>query len=133
MWKRNIVKIRNLFDLSKPCSKMVPIFASGLLIDFWSCRKCLPAPWRTNYSSVIIRTCVYQGVRNVGFSKTLACFVFLEHPFWDSPFCLITDVLKSVHEISAILCSGVFRILSIIYDGVFCENSKQLLAADCFC
>ena len=28
---------------------------------------------------------------NVCFSKNLACFVFLKHPFWDSPFCLITD------------------------------------------
>ena len=25
------------------------------------------------------------------FSENLACFVFLKHPFWDSPFCLITD------------------------------------------
>ena len=23
--------------------------------------------------------------------QNLACFVFLKHPFWDSPFCLITD------------------------------------------
>ena len=33
----------------------------------------------------------YQGVRNVRFSENLACFVFLKHPFWDSPFCLITE------------------------------------------
>ena len=26
----------------------------------------------------------YQGVRNVRFSESLACFVFLTHPFWDS-------------------------------------------------
>ena len=31
-----------------------------------------------------------KGVRNVHFSENLACFVFLKHPFWDSPFCLIT-------------------------------------------
>ena len=37
------------------------------------------------------RTCAYQGVRIVHFSENLACFVFLKHPFWDSPFCLITD------------------------------------------
>ena len=29
--------------------------------------------------------------RNVHFSENLACFVFLKYPFWDSPFCLITD------------------------------------------
>ena len=34
-----------------------------------------------------------MGVRNVRFSENLACFVFVKHPFWDSPFCLITDAL----------------------------------------
>ena len=38
------------------------------------------------------RTCAYQGVRNVSFSKNLADFIFLEHPFWDSYSWLITDV-----------------------------------------
>ena len=37
----------------------------------------------------------YQGVRNVRFSENLACFVFLKHPFWDSPFCLITDEINT--------------------------------------
>ena len=37
----------------------------------------------------------YQGVRNVHFSEILACFVFLLPPFWDSPFCLITDEFGS--------------------------------------
>ena len=32
--------------------------------------------------------------RNVRFLENLTCFVFLlKHPFWDSPFCLITDEL----------------------------------------
>ena len=35
----------------------------------------------------------YQRVGNVCFSENLACFVFLKHPFWDSPFCLITEEL----------------------------------------
>ena len=39
----------------------------------------------------IVRTCAYQVVRNVRFSENLVCFVFLKHPFWDSPLCLITD------------------------------------------
>ena len=38
-----------------------------------------------------IRTCAYQGVRNVHFSENLACLVFMKHPIWDSPFYLITD------------------------------------------
>ena len=33
----------------------------------------------------------YQGVKNFGFSENLACFAFLKHPFWDLPFCRITD------------------------------------------
>ena len=35
--------------------------------------------------------CAYQGVKNVPFPENLASFVLLKHPFWDSPFCLITD------------------------------------------
>ena len=38
-------------------------------------------------------TCAYQRVRIVRFSGNLACFVFMKHPFWGSPFCLITDDL----------------------------------------
>ena len=40
-------------------------------------------------------TCDYQGVRIVRFSENLACIVFLKHPFWDSPFCHITDNLAA--------------------------------------
>ena len=38
-----------------------------------------------------IPSCAYQWVKNVRFSENLTCFVFFKHPFWDSPFCLITD------------------------------------------
>ena len=31
------------------------------------------------------------GLRNVRFMEHWTCFVFRKHPFWDSPFCLITD------------------------------------------
>ena len=48
-----------------------------------------------SYTLVCTRKCAYQGVRNVYFSENLACFVFLKHPFWDSPICLIIDVLGS--------------------------------------
>ena len=40
-------------------------------------------------------TCEYQQLRNVCFSENLACFVFVKHPFWDSPFCLITEEMES--------------------------------------
>ena len=45
-----------------------------------------------------MRTCAYQGVRNVCFLDNLACFVFLKHPFWDSLFCFIKD------KFTVILC-----------------------------
>ena len=43
-----------------------------------------------SYPLIRIRTCAYQGVRNVRFLENLACFVFLKYSFWNSPFCLIT-------------------------------------------
>ena len=41
-------------------------------------------------------TCAYEGVRNVRFLENLSCFIFLKHPFWDSPFCLITDEVMKI-------------------------------------
>ena len=52
-------------------------------------------PWHAH-----ICTCPYQGVRNVRVSENLAFFVFLKHPLWDSPFCLITDDLKKLFSAS---------------------------------
>ena len=40
----------------------------------------------------LIRTCIH-------FSENLVCFVFLRHPFWDSPFCLITDELPKSYSV----------------------------------
>ena len=40
-----------------------------------------------------------QGVRNVRFSENMWCFVFLLFPFWDLPFCLITDELCFCEQI----------------------------------
>ena len=48
---------------------------------------------KTNISYPLIPTRTYQGVRNVRFTENLMYFVFLKHPFWDSPFCFITDDL----------------------------------------
>ena len=49
---------------------------------------------KTNFFYPLIgtRTCAYQGLKNVCFSVKFTCFVFLKHPFLDSPFCLITDL-----------------------------------------
>ena len=56
------------------------------------------------------RTCAYQVVIDVCFSGNLACFVFLKHPFWDSPFSLITTI-SALHFVISILM--VFISLSI--------------------
>ena len=42
------------------------------------------------YPLIRMRTCAYQEVTNVLFSENLTRFVFLKHPPWNSPFCLIT-------------------------------------------
>ena len=47
-----------------------------------------------SYSLICTRTSAYQGVKNVCFSQNLACFIFLKHPFWDSPFYFITDEIN---------------------------------------
>ena len=91
----------------------------------------------------LIRTCTraYQRVRNVRFSENLACFVFLKHPFWDLPFCFITDelILKSgLSDVSRMTlrkhfrkCNGDFhgesRTLFLDYLGwlLFCCNSIE--------
>ena len=54
--------------------------------DKFSKKGAFLTPWYAH-----VRTCAYQGVKNFCFSENLAYFVFLKHPFWDSPFCLITD------------------------------------------
>ena len=56
---------------------------------------------KISYPLISTRTCAYQRVRNVRYSENLACFVFLKHPFWVSPFCLITDDLFKVNAFQA--------------------------------
>ena len=36
----------------------------------------------------------YKTKGRICFSEVLACFAFLKHSFWDSPFCLITNDIK---------------------------------------
>ena len=83
--------------------------------------------WKTNISYPLkrTRTCGYQGVRNVHFSENLTCFVFLKHPFWDSPFCLITDVFKVVISFafgSALHRFGVLNINKVVLFKMIIED-----------
>ena len=47
-----------------------------------------------SYLAKRTRTCAYQGVRNVRFSENFACFYFLKHSFWDSPFCHFLEEIQ---------------------------------------
>ena len=63
-----------------------------------------------NISYLLIRISIGadQGVRNSSFSEILAFFVFLKHPFWDSPFSFITDeVMHLIYSVTAVCkCSS---------------------------
>ena len=65
----------------------------------------------------------YQGVRNVRFSENLACFVFLKHPFWDSPFCLITDDLSDVEKI-VFKFSGILVFVKFVKKKLFLKFTR---------
>ena len=48
------------------------------------------------------------------FSENSTCFVFLKHPFWDSPFCLITDefdFLVSLVLLQNVLPRAIIRVI----------------------
>ena len=75
-----------------------------------------PPPWYTHVRA-------YQWVRNLRFSENLRCFVFLKHPFWDSPFRLIIAGLSPNY-------SDCFTRGGIWFQ-IFCRNfamSRELLS-----
>ena len=74
-----------------------------------------------SYTLILTRTCAYQVVLNFRFSENLTHFVFLLLPFWDSPFCLVTDELYII-EGSCI----VFRLLTPQMI-TFCKQKRKLL------
>ena len=78
---------------------------------------------KTNISYPLIRTrtCAYQGVRNVCFLENLACFVFLKHPFWDPPFCLIYVCVSGGKKCSFPENLACFVFLKHpFWDSIFC-------------
>ena len=90
------IKNSNSLVIRQKGKSQIGYFKKTKLAIFSEIRTFL-TPW---YADVRVRirvrtcTCVYQGIRNVRFSENLACYVFLKHPSWDSPFCLITDELR---------------------------------------
>ena len=72
--------------------------------------------------------CAYQGVRNDRFSENLACFVFLKHPFWDSPYCLVTNKVSSASEAYLRPCqTSIMEVFIFFIVMVFqnCQNQFQ--------
>ena len=67
-------------------------------------------------ATLLLASCAYQGVLNVRFSENLACFVFLKHPFWDSSFCLITDVIWRREIRDFILCHVLLKTILFYYE-----------------
>ena len=64
------------------------------------------------------------GVRNVRFSENLACFVLLKHPFWDSPFCLITDESTALAQLCIL---DVYRGLPKLLISKICFSFPEKL------
>ena len=58
------------------------------------------------------RTCAYEWVRNVRFSEILTYLVFLLHPFWDLPPCLISNELE-IWKTCGMQCCVVYNKKSI--------------------
>ena len=69
--------LRNIF-LLKSCRKWGRETSCRVLFIFKKSFICGKSKWFA-----------YQGIRNIRFSENLVCFVFLKHPFWDSPFYLL--------------------------------------------
>ena len=97
--KQNLRGNKNKFQLGiNTISSLAPVlqkkFRSNVFMTLFRKTKRYTIIGKTIISYPLIRTgtCTYQGVR-ILFSENLASFVFLKHPFWDSPFCLITDNL----------------------------------------
>ena len=67
------------------------------------------------------RTYAYKRLRNVRFLENVACFVFLKHPFWDSPFCLITEDMYqyAVHVCTCILYSVHYKVTLYILQSIY--------------
>ena len=62
---------------------------------------CIVLPARY-FCQLVIHTCVSRATKCFVFSENLACFVFLKHPFWESPFlpyCLRYDESHSCRRL----------------------------------
>ena len=91
--------------------------------------------WLFWYTSSVIRQkgesrnecSANQGVRIVRLLKTLAGFVFLKHPFWDSPFYLITDDFTWLSQLwkELLLFIHTFFCTALKFSTDFFTNQKN--------
>ena len=94
---------------------------------------------KTNMSYPVmgIRTCACQGVRNICFLENLACFIFLKHPFWDLPFCLITNESpnssKFVHLSQNYIIHLYLKSQIVSKIIVMITQVNKILLPKCFC
>ena len=61
------------------------------------------------YRGVLEHLVCVSGGKKCSFSEYFACFVFLKHPSWDSPFCLITDDLPQSRYLRSVLRSKMVQ------------------------
>ena len=79
---------------------------------------------------------IFRKTKN--FSENLACFVFLKHPFSNSPFCLITDeILKKSLSFIFLILYPVNMQHSTLLDvyttsRVHCIISQEMFAIEMF-
>ena len=64
------------------------------------------------------------------FSENLACFVSLWHPFWDSPFCLITWFCSPINAVICIffyLTCPLITTISCISAKIWCDFVSEIM------
>ena len=83
----------------------------------FSKKQIILTPW---YTYVYV-----SGVRNVRFSEDSACFLLLKHPFWDLPFCLITDDLWYVEK-EQFFSRNIYTITYSIKKSVFESSMEEI-------
>ena len=95
MWSENKPEVFIVFESSvKHLKFWMAEIVGNKAYDRISKRVFQENKTRQNFGKTDISYPVIRTRMNVLFSENLACFVFLKHSFWDSPFCLITGELS---------------------------------------
>ena len=127
--KIKILKWWILLTLIRACENIFQYSSHELFLNVVKVNLLLSWKYAMSYSVgdkakgwISKRTCAYQGAQNVRFSENLACFIFLEHPFWDLPFCLNSG--DRILQFQAILSLSFFR-TTYLTELIFLHSYKQ--------